>query len=178
MTPRRDQPSDAPALTEANRLQGYLEMWKQTVTVQQHFNEICWKIRGLALTALTFTLGAASLTATAKERPAALTVGDLDVDRSALTVCVGLLVWLAFFFVDASWYHRLLKASVDHGTALEQEVKRYLPQAGLTAAISAGSPSRVLWTRRQMRSTHKLRAFYWVIAGLLLALAVILQLSG
>lgn len=177
MTPSDDQLLSPPKLTDADRLQGYLEMWKQTVTVQQHFNEICWKIRGLALTALTFTLGAASLTATAKERPVALTVGELEVDSSALTVCVGLLVWLAFFFVDASWYHRLLKASVDHGAALEQEVRTYLPKSGLTAAISAGSPSRLLWSRRAMRSTHKLRAFYWVIAALLFVLAAILQIS-
>ena len=41
----------------------YIEIWKQTVTVQQHFNDIEWRIRGLALTAATFALGAAAIAA-------------------------------------------------------------------------------------------------------------------
>lgn len=178
MTSNGGQAPNQVPLTDADRLQGYLELWKQTVTVQQHFNEICWKIRGLALTALTFTLGAASLTASAKDRPAALAVGDVTVDSSALTVGVGLLVWLAFFFVDASWYHRLLKGSVDHGIALETALRNTLPEAGLTTAIGAASPSKVLFTQKKMHSTHKLRLFYWVIAVLLAALTAVLQLSN
>lgn len=176
MTPTTAQVPDV--TTEADRLHNYVEMWKQTVAVQQHFNEIGWKIRGLALTALTFTLGAASLTAAAEDRPAARVVNDFNVDTSALTVCVGLLVWLAFFFVDASWYHRLLKGAVTHGIALERELQRTLPAAGLTIAIGAASPSPLPWTTRQMHSTHKLWLFYWVIAVLLAGLAVVLQASA
>lgn len=179
MTPEADQSASQTLLTDADRLQGYLEMWKQTITVQQHFNEIGWKIRGLALTALTFTLGAASLTATTKDQPAPLIIRDVPVDRSALTLCIGSFIWLAFSFVDLSWYHRLLKGSVNHGRDLEQELRNYLPVAGLTIAISAASPSRPLpWSTKEMHSTWKLRLFYIVIAALLAVVAVVLQLNA
>lgn len=161
--------------SDVDRLHSYVEMWKQAVAVQQHFNEICWKIRGLALTALTFTLGAASLTASAEDRPAALVVKGFSIDTSALTVCVGLLVWLAFFFVDASWYHRLLTGAVAHGVALEKELQHTLPAAGLTIAIGAASPSPLPLTQKKMHSKHKLWTFYGVIAVLLVVLAVVLQ---
>ncbi|GAA1770930.1 hypothetical protein [Nostocoides vanveenii] len=52
---------------------------------------------------------------------------------------IGLLLWYAFYFVDRVWYHPLLKASVAHGTKIEDEIKRSLPEAGMTAAITAGS---------------------------------------
>lgn len=32
-------------LTAHERVGHYIEMWKQTVTVQQHFNDIEWRIR-------------------------------------------------------------------------------------------------------------------------------------
>lgn len=34
----------------------YIDLWKQTVEVQQHFNDLEWRIRGLALTAATLGL--------------------------------------------------------------------------------------------------------------------------
>ena len=37
----------------------YIDIWKQTVAVQMHFNDIEWRIRGLALTVATFAIGAA-----------------------------------------------------------------------------------------------------------------------
>ena len=49
------------ALSDDDKVPFYLDMWKQTVTVQQHFNDIEWRIRGLALTVLTFALGAAGV---------------------------------------------------------------------------------------------------------------------
>ena len=43
-------------LTEDRRLSHYVDMWKQSVETQQHFNTIEWQIRGLALTVATFAL--------------------------------------------------------------------------------------------------------------------------
>jgi hypothetical protein len=165
-------------LTEAEAFQGYLEMWKQTVTVQQHFNELCWKIRGLALTALTFTLGAASLTASTSNRPAAIPFWGYDVEGPAIILLVGVVIWLAFFFIDANWYHKLLKASVDHAASLEDELQHYIPEAGLTGRISAASPSRLWLTHIELRSTHKLRLYYWVVTAVLAGLALVVQLGS
>lgn len=51
-----------------------------------------------------------------------------------------MLLWYTFYFVDRFWYHPLLKASVDQGHALEDEIAHVLPNADLTKTISAGSP--------------------------------------
>jgi len=165
-------------VSDPDKLNGYLEMWKQTVTVQQHFNEIEWKIRGLALTALTFTLGAASFTASTTDSPRAIDLLGGRASSSAVMILIGLLIWLAFFFVDAGWYHKLLKASVEHGELLEKEIQAYLPGAGLTARISDRSPSRVWLTKWQLHSSGKLKMFYCTIATMLAVLASVLQLGG
>ena len=53
----------APLLSTEEATKHYVELWKQTVTVQQHFNDLELRIRSLALTALPFTLGAAGVAA-------------------------------------------------------------------------------------------------------------------
>ena len=50
-----DSTSPEDGLTEDQRVGHYIEMWKQATQVNQHFNEIEWRIRGLALTVATFT---------------------------------------------------------------------------------------------------------------------------
>ena len=57
-------PVEFARLTDADLLHGYLEMWKKTVTVQQHFNDIEWRIRSVGLTAVAAVLGTASLSST------------------------------------------------------------------------------------------------------------------
>ncbi|WP_344067846.1 hypothetical protein [Nostocoides vanveenii] len=64
------QPVSAPAspgaqdrMTLDQEVGHYIEMWKQSVEVQMHFNDIEWRIRGLALTVATFALGAAGVAA-------------------------------------------------------------------------------------------------------------------
>src|SRR5450631_686527 len=55
-----DQPSDAmtpTGLTRDQQVGHYIDMWKLSVEVQMHFNDIEWRIRGLALTVATFALG-------------------------------------------------------------------------------------------------------------------------
>ncbi|GIG36299.1 hypothetical protein [Cellulomonas pakistanensis] len=162
--------------SQTDQVSLYVEMWKQSVEVQKHFNEIEWRIRGLALTVATFALGAAGWTA----RDGA-TVGPFSL--GALVVVLGLLLWYAFYFVDRAWYHPLLKAAVKHGEALEQEIMRSLPVAGMTQAITAGSPyepSRVvaiLSGKRTgpMHSEDKLVWFYKVGAAALVVAAIALQ---
>ena len=163
---------------EAEKLRGYLEMWKQTVAVQQHFNEIEWKIRGLALTTVTFTLGAASLTASSADKPPAIHIGTYDANSSAIILVIGLIIWLAFFFVDAGWYHKFLKASVKHGESLEDEIRNYLPEAGLAKRISEGSRTRLWPTKKVLHSSGKLKLFYLIIASMLAVLATILQFGA
>src|SRR4051794_9635050 len=79
-----------------------VELWKQTIAVQQHFNDLSWRIRGLALTALTFTLGAAAVAA---QKAVAVRLFGFAVQLSFLVALAGLVLWCSFFYVDRLWYH-------------------------------------------------------------------------
>lgn len=173
--------SDASApteLTQDQKVGHYIDMWKQTVTVQMHFNDIEWRIRGLALSVATFALGAAGVTAKAGAH-----VGWFSL--ASLIIVSGLLLWYAFYYVDRFWYHPLLKAAVTQGTQIEDEVKKILPQAGMTAAITAGSPQlpskiqriRFGCEKNEMHSDDKLVWFYLVGALALVLAAIGLQIA-
>lgn len=127
-------------------------MWKQTVTVQQHFNDIEWRIRGLALTAATFAVGAS-----------ALAVNNGQPLAGSVVLGVGLLLWYAFYFVDRYWYHPLLSASVKQGEVVEVKILECgLPGADLTRTISAGSPidrpRLIRWLTKPKNRDKKLRS--------------------
>lgn len=176
--PDEVEAATADSLSEADRIGFYVDLYKQTVETQQHFNDIEWRIRGLALTAATFALGAAGL--------AAKDQGEIaGVSLAASVAVVGLVLWYAFYFVDRHWYHPLLRASVKHGTLIEKELQKVLPAAGMTQAITEGStyrPGRIVRIltggRDKMQSDDKLVWFYAVGAVALLVVAVGLQTAA
>lgn len=146
----------------------YLEMWKQTVQVQMHFNDIEMKVRTVAITVLTFVLGGASL---ALREGTRVELTWVKPPLASLMLFLGLILWGAFYFVDQWWYHRLLIGSVVHGKALEAELRNTLPKAGLTKQISESSPKeyRILWGRkREMHSPDKMKVFYGIVAFLMI----------
>ena len=149
-------------------------MWKQTIDVQKHFNDIELRIRGLALTVLTFVLGGASL---AIRDGNTISLNDFNLQLGALILIFGVLLWLTFYFVDQIWYHRLLMGAVIHGEELEKELRKVLPVAGLTHQISKSSPymlkvslgNHVLW-QYELHSKGKLSfsigllpVFWWCL---------------
>ena len=124
--PEVTQPSPATPEAEKRKLLTleqevgyYIDMWKQSVEVQMHFNDIEWRIRGLALTVATFALGAAGVAAKDGTRVGPVSLG-------ALVIVIGLLLWYAFYFVDRVWYHPLLKACVTQGNEVEEILTRGL----------------------------------------------------
>jgi hypothetical protein len=159
----------------------YVELWKQTVAVQQHFNDLEWRIRQLALTAMTFALGAAALAAKDKT---SISIFGIDVQLSSALLIGGLALWLSFYFVDQVWYHRLLIGAVTHGEQLERKLQEVLPEAGLTIAISRASPYSVTVGRRSfvrtwiVHSSAKLRIFYVSGAVILVTAAAALQFGS
>jgi hypothetical protein len=164
-------------MTDHEKVGHYVEMWKQTVQVQQHFNDIEWRIRGLALTVLTFALGAAAVAARDGANFGRVSLGTMVLMTS-------LLLWYSFYFVDKYWYHPLLKASVDHGETLETAINQFLPTEGLTKAISKGSgyiPRPLFGMIRihkgEMHSVDKLNRFYGLGAVALVVLAAALQVA-
>lgn len=155
----------------------YIDLYKQTLEVQMHFNDIEWRIRGLALTVATFALGAAGVASKDGTRIGWISLG-------ALVLVIGLLLWYAFYFVDRVWYHPLLKGAVDTGTAIEEEIKKVLPQATMTATITDRSSYqtkglvKVLSRKPVMQSDDKLRWFYTIGATALASAAIALQIGA
>ncbi|MGA5728794.1 hypothetical protein ACPCI1_09105 [Streptomyces seoulensis] len=159
----------------------YLEMWKQAIAVQQHFNDISWRIRGLALTALTAALGASAVAAREKST---IEPFGWHIQLSTALLLLGLILWFSFYFVDQVWYHRLLVGAVKHGEELEVALQEKMPAAGLTQSISLNSPYTInfkagSWRRQvKIHSTAKMRIFYFIGGITLLALAIGLQIGA
>lgn len=163
----------------------YIDLWKQAVDVQKHFNDIEIRIRSLALTVLTFAVGAAAVAI--KDNTMVKVFGS-DFHLSAVILFLGALLWLVFYFVDQVWYHRLLIGSGNYATVMEKEIASLLGRdadEGLAQAISANSPypfkigfkgHNLVDTK--IHSKTKLKIFYWVISALLVGFAIVSQLAA
>lgn len=145
-----------------------LEVWKTTVTVQQHFNDIEMRVRNFALTLLVAIIGASGL---AIQNRTAVSIFSFKTSLAVWLLIGGTIAWLAFYFVDQIWYHPLLIGAVAQGTELEKLLERDVPGIGLTGAISRASPYEFLG-RFVLRSRHKMTVFYFGIALMLVAFAI------
>jgi len=148
-----------------------IEVWKKIVDVQQHFNDIGWRIRALAMTALTFTLGASFF---GYLNAAPVLVGTLQFSPAAFVPVLGLLIWFLFWFADGIWYHRLLTGA---GVAAGP-VEAHLKELGVVADLSTEiqKASHRTWVGLEMNSTRKLNIFYGLGIVILLITALSLLL--
>ena len=153
----------------------HTELWKKSVDVQMHFNDIGWRIRALALTALTFVLGATGYVF-ANTPPVDLGFWRWSV--SSIVPVVGLLIWWSFWFMDAKWFHRLLVGSVQDGDRLEKLLNQHRVRVGLGDSISNESPISAWPFRRVRRSSDRLNLFYKVIGWALLGLVALILSLG
>jgi FMN phosphatase YigB (HAD superfamily) len=151
---------------DEGRKKDIIEIWKKTVEVQEHFNELELKLRNYALTMLVAVLAAAGFLL--KENMRIQALGG-SIPLAALLLLVGLLAWIAFYFMDRWGYHRLLYGAVEHGLFVEARARSILPELALTAAIGRASPLRV--SRWTLRSPRKIDLFYGLIALIVVALA-------
>jgi FMN phosphatase YigB (HAD superfamily) len=135
-----------------------VEIWKKTIEVQQHFNDLELRIRNYAFTILGIIISASA-------------VAYKEYDTSYLSwvlVLVGLILWGMFFLMDYLWYHQLLIGSVKHGIEIENTWSYHIPTLGLTKSISVESKVKLKnWT---FSSSKRMKIFYGGIAILLLAL--------
>jgi phosphoglycolate phosphatase-like HAD superfamily hydrolase len=144
-----------------------LDTWKKTVDVQQHFNNLELTIRNFAVTVLAAVLG---LAAYALKESLTITLFGFKTSIATVISLLGILPWLAFYFMDRFWYHRLLYGAVDHGEFIEHRWNRYLPEICLTDSISRYSPLTIFcW---KMRTPLKIDSFYLAGIALLLLIAV------
>jgi len=156
----------------STRTQLVLEMWKKTVDVQQHFNDLELRIRNYAVTVLVAILGA---TAFGLNEGYSLGFFGHSVPIGSVLLGIGCLAWLAFYMTERFWYHPLLYGAVEHGHFIEDRFKGAYPEMALTREISRHSPLKVgSWT---IHSRTKMDLFYLPVALLLLLTALVLGFS-
>jgi len=160
-----------------------LEAWKTAIGVQEHFNTIEMQIRNLAVTVLTAVLATAGIVFGQAQKVVSEGIGAnapaqstsvLGLSAADVIIIAGLFAWLAFYFMDRWWYHRLLQGSVAQSTRIETyfaEETPYGDMMGLSGAISKASPFR-LFRRWGVHSQNKIDFFYLTVV-LVLVLIVI-----
>lgn len=115
------------------------------------------QIRSLAVTVFTATVAAA---------------GAIS-GHTRMVIFGGLVAWVAFYFMDRWWYHRLLESAVAKAESVERCLRDlgYRDDAvGLTTAITAGSPLKLFgW---EIHSTQKIDIFYAMVGLVLLVLLI------
>jgi hypothetical protein len=113
-----------------------IEIWKTSVEVQQHFNDIEMKIRGLFIT-IVVAIGAAQ--GFLIEKKLSFALGPVTILYATFLPLLGVVAAYLFYFMDRYWYHRLLMGAVLHAGAIEEKYKNDLP-LGLGIMISEQSP--------------------------------------
>jgi hypothetical protein len=138
-----------------------LEMWKQTVSVQMHFNDIEMRIRNLAITVVGAFLAALAFVIEGGLFWGGVSAGVLLMGGAIIAV-------IDFWFMDRLWYHRLLQSAVNRGIEQEQRIKSKVAdiKSGLTEKIKEDSPFNFFGI--EVHSERKIDILY----GFLLAVVV------
>ena len=137
---------DAPSVEQLapERLAIVVDVWKRTVDVQMHFNDIEMKVRSLY-----FTILAASFALIGVVQGKWIEVPDVNASISVTLLVVFALIPVSalFYFMDRHWYHRLLQGAVAQSACIESQYSAVLPEIQLGAKISEASPVKLgrLW---------------------------------
>lgn len=145
-----------------------VDVWKKTVDVQQHFNDLELRIRNFALTVLAAILGLAAYAVKEQLRG---TVGGHVFSVAAALLFSAEFPWLAFYFMDRFWYHRLLYGAVDQGRFIEKRWSTALPELSLTDSIGKYSPVKLPFGKWKIHTPRKIDIFYCVGIVFLLLLS-------
>jgi hypothetical protein len=132
-----------------------VDVWKKVVDVQMHFNDLCLRLRSVAITVLGTLLGAA---AAAFKFGGTIRIFDHEEPTAVIFFVISMIVWIAFFWIDRYWYHELLKGAVHHGQEIEEKFKEEIPEISLALKIREQSHQSF-----GMNAAKKLNIFYWGI---------------
>ena len=143
------------------------EVWKKSIEVQQHFNDIEMKIRNYALSTFTFIVTA--LGYLIKEK-SIIELENFVIFLPSVVGYVGSIIILAFFFMDKYWYHKLLVGAVKQASEIESKYERLFEEMKLTTKIGEENPI-VLPNDKEIHSSKKITIFYSIIIHVLIFLA-------
>ena len=102
------------------RLRGRVEYWKQAISIQIHFNDMCIRTRWLCLTAVATLLAAAA--AAEKENIAFRLPFQYSISLPSVLLLISLLVLTASWFLDIHYYYRMLIASIEYAESVEKQM--------------------------------------------------------
>lgn len=151
------------------KLDRVIEVWKQTITVQQHFNDLALRIRSLYITVLGALF--ASIGFILKENIFIYMFGiTLSASITILSIC--LVVIFSFWLMDLH-YHRLLIAAVKHGMSIEQAYQNEVPLS-LTTAIKNEKPVTVFG--HEIPSSKMINYYYFIGLAAVLSMTILFLL--
>ena len=149
------------------------DIWRKTVEVQQHLNDLELRIRNYAVTILAAILGVAAY---AVKETLQIGVFRHRISVAAATLVGAIIPWLTFYFMDRFWYHRLLYGAVAQGKLIEDRWKDTIPEISLTEAIGRYSPLKFF--RWKIHCPRKIDLFYGAGVFLLLVLSLLAQYAA
>src|SRR5581483_7760245 len=167
-------------------------IWKTVVDVQQHFNDISMRIRGLFITLILALSAAIGFLA---EKDLKLDISNVTIHYAVFVPLGGIVGTLLFYFIDRYWYHRLLIGSVNQGAFIEDKHRFDIPEIRLSQEIGAASPIELtrpitkLLARiivrdkaykedKRIHSTAKIELFYKPIVYIFFGVFVIMTIAG
>lgn len=156
-----------------DELKNALEIWKKSVDVQQHFNDLSMRIRNFAITVVGALVATVSFT---YQYGLQLSVFGITLPAGTGIVIAAMASWIAFYMMDAHWYHVLLKGAVIHSSKIEAMYADRLPGIGLGETITKSS-GEVTHFGFKMNSTRRLKAFYLIGGFMLVVLFIVLLIS-
>jgi len=136
-----------------------IEIWKSTVEVQKHFNDLQIRIRNYGITLFTFIF--AGIGYCLKDN-IFLHLFGISFSLASLIALIGVLVIVAIRFMDLHMYHRLLEASVAKGIEIEKSLSFVYPEISLSSHIKSKSPFKFMFGIN-VHSSTKLRFFYFLL---------------
>jgi len=146
-----------------------VSVWEKTIDVQQHFNDLCLRIRNYAITVLTAILG---LSALSLKEGYTIVFGKMVIPLASILMLLGAISWVAFYLMDRHWYHVLLNGAVKHGMDVEKFINKMIPKIGLTQRIGEESPVTIPVLGIKVHSKGKFWWFYGPVFAFLLIAAV------
>jgi len=168
------------ATVDSNDMKNVIDIWKQVIAVQMHFNDICMTIRNIAITMLVSAIGFAAYIT--KESYSIVIFGR-HLPLGAFIALVGLVGWGAFWVMDRHWYHMFLVATGVHAGEVEKRWHTRLPELLLSSQIReySGRPVLARWTDDgkgiPFHSGTRLNTFYAIGAAILLLTALVIALG-
>jgi len=136
-----------------------VDIWKYSVGVQMHFNDMGMKVRNLYFTIMAAAIG---LIGVLQGKTIQIPTPPLSIHLPLFVLVAVIPISMLFYFLDAHWYHRLLLGAVKQCAAIEKRYGEVLPEIQLGIAISRESPvkfegiwRKIFWFIRDSRFRDK-----------------------